>query len=46
MVLLEVVLSEGDPAYMRLALVCKAFERLTTSHYFREKAHFAWLDGN
>lgn len=45
-VLQEVVLTEGDAAYLTLALTCKRFKSLVSDPVFRKKAHFAWLDGN
>ncbi|XP_076580283.1 uncharacterized protein LOC143316287 [Chaetodon auriga] len=44
-VLLEVVLQEGDMAYLRLTLTCRAFRDITGNPSFRKRAHFAWLDG-
>ncbi|RVE71041.1 hypothetical protein OJAV_G00070140 [Oryzias javanicus] len=43
-VLKEVVLLEGDGAYLTLALVCTAFRDIVSTTSFRRQAHFQWLD--
>ncbi len=44
MILLEVVLQDGDAAYMNLSLTCSCFRAIVTKARFRQKAHYAWLD--
>ncbi|XP_015251326.1 PREDICTED: uncharacterized protein LOC107098268 [Cyprinodon variegatus] len=44
-VLQEVVLAQGDSAYLTLALTCKYFKDIVSDPVFRKKTHFAWLDG-
>ncbi|XP_038164881.1 uncharacterized protein LOC119799159 [Cyprinodon tularosa] len=44
-VLQEVVLAQGDSAYLTLALTCKYFKDIVSDPLFRKKTHFAWLDG-
>ncbi len=43
MILLEVVLQDGDAAYMNLSLTC-CFRAIVNKARFRQKAHYAWLD--
>ncbi len=38
-ILKEVVLEDGDSAYLTLSLVCRLFRDVVT-----KKAHFAWMD--
>ncbi|KAF6727041.1 hypothetical protein FQA47_001828 [Oryzias melastigma] len=42
-ILEEVVLLEGDPAILKLALVCSTFRDHVSSEHFRRRAHFKWL---
>lgn len=44
MILLEVVLQDGDGAYMNLSLTCSCFRAIVNKARFRQKAHYAWLD--
>ncbi|XP_058628753.1 uncharacterized protein LOC131538714 isoform X3 [Onychostoma macrolepis] len=44
MILLEVVLQDGDAAYMNLSLTCSCFRAIVNKARFRQKAHYAWLD--
>lgn len=44
MILLEVVLQDGDTAYMNLSLTCSCFRAIVNKARFRQKAHYAWLD--
>ncbi|XP_032415485.1 uncharacterized protein LOC116717915 [Xiphophorus hellerii] len=44
-ILQEVILAQGDTAYLTLALTCKSFEAIVSDPVFRKKTHFAWLDG-
>lgn len=43
-ILMEVILSMGDSAYMTLSLVCRCFRDVVNRDVFRKAAHFAWLD--
>ncbi|XP_054596462.1 uncharacterized protein [Nothobranchius furzeri] len=43
-VLKEVILLEGDKAYLTLALVCTTFRNTVSTISFRRQAHFLWLD--
>ncbi len=43
MILLEVVLQDGDAAYMNLSLTCSCFRAIVNKARFRQKAHYAWL---
>ncbi|XP_078126084.1 uncharacterized protein LOC144530394 isoform X2 [Sander vitreus] len=43
-ILNEVVLQEGDKAYLTLALVCTTFRDTVSTNAFRRRAHFQWLD--
>ncbi|KAM4599182.1 uncharacterized protein V3H82_002572 [Fundulus diaphanus] len=40
----EVVLLEGDQAYMTLGLVCTTFRDIMSTVGFRRRVHFQWLD--
>ncbi|RVE69020.1 hypothetical protein OJAV_G00073560 [Oryzias javanicus] len=42
-ILQEVVLMEGDPAILKLALVCSSFRDIVSAETFRRQAHFKWL---
>ncbi len=42
MILLEVVLQDGDAAYMNLSLTCSCFRAIVNKARFRQKAHYAW----
>ncbi len=44
MILLEVVLKDGDAAYMNLSLTCSCVRAIVNKARFRQKAHYAWLD--
>ncbi len=44
MILLEVVLQDGDAAHMKLSLTCSCFRAIVNKALFRQKAHYAWLD--
>ena len=39
-ILTEVVLQEGDKAYIALALVCSSFRHIVSADMFRRRAHF------
>ncbi|XP_035864474.1 uncharacterized protein LOC118496544 [Sander lucioperca] len=43
-ILQEVLLQEGDKAYLTLALVCTTFRDTVSTNAFRRRAHFQWLD--
>ena len=43
-ILKEVVLDQGDKAILTLSLVCVTFRDTIKTRYFRERAHFEWLD--
>ncbi len=43
-ILKEVVLEDGDSAYLTLSLVCRLFRDVVTNYVFRKKTHFAWMD--
>lgn len=43
-ILMEVVLEDGDSAYLTLSLVCRLFRDVVTNEMFCKKAHFAWMD--
>ncbi|XP_039503630.1 uncharacterized protein LOC120460077 isoform X1 [Pimephales promelas] len=43
-ILLEVVLQEGDAAYMPLSLACSRFRDIVGDGSFRNQAHFLWLE--
>ncbi len=43
-ILKEVVLEDGDSAYLTLSLVCRLFRDVVTNDVFRKKANFAWMD--
>ncbi len=43
-ILKEVVLEDGDSAYLTLSLVCRLFRDVVTNDVFCKKAHFAWMD--
>ncbi|XP_067271045.1 uncharacterized protein [Pseudorasbora parva] len=44
MILLEVVLQDGDSAYLNLSLTCSSFSAIVNTDLFRQKAHYEWLD--
>ncbi|KAL2104384.1 hypothetical protein ACEWY4_001252 [Coilia grayii] len=39
-----VVLQDGDPAILNLALTCQKFHSIVCQPLFLEEAHFSWLD--
>ncbi|XP_073714722.1 uncharacterized protein [Misgurnus anguillicaudatus] len=39
-----VILSDGDAAYLTLALTCTALRDVVSSLEFRHRAHYAWLE--
>ncbi|KAL2102425.1 hypothetical protein ACEWY4_001593 [Coilia grayii] len=39
-----VVLEDGDPAILNLALTCQKFHSIVCQPLFLEEAHFSWLD--
>lgn len=43
-ILLEVVLHDCYAALLTLALVCSCFRDIVSNKWFRERAHFLWLD--
>ena len=43
LILKEVVLSDGDTAYLKLSLVCKKFQCIITREGFKKGCHFDWL---
>ncbi|XP_058651375.1 uncharacterized protein LOC131552027 isoform X2 [Onychostoma macrolepis] len=43
-VCLEVILSDGDAAYLTLSLTCTALRDVVSSLEFRHRAHYAWLE--
>ena len=42
-IFLHVCQSEGDPAILKLSLVCHRWERLVRDDIFRRRVHFSWL---
>lgn len=42
-IFLHVCQSEGDPAILKLGLVCHRWERLFRDDIFRRRVHFSWL---
>ncbi|KAF5888744.1 uncharacterized protein DAT39_021556 [Clarias magur] len=44
MILLDVVLQDGDAAYKNISLTCSSFSAIVNRTLFRQKAHYAWLD--
>ncbi|KAL2089277.1 hypothetical protein ACEWY4_013965 [Coilia grayii] len=43
-IFLLVVLEDGDPGILNLALTCQRFNRIVCQPLFLQEAHFAWLD--
>lgn len=44
MILLKVVLQDGDAAYMNRSLTCSCFSAIVNKALFKQKAHYVWLD--